>query len=297
MIGSDNPKVSVIITTYYRNETLERAIQGILEQTYQPIELIVVDDSGEAHAKQLVEKYDSIIYIPHDLNKGHIEAWHTGFNHATGKYIQLHDDDDWLAPKKIEKQAKLLSDHETGVVHCGIDYINRKERIPNNHLAGDVLKEALDQKVFLAQTTTMLISSTTLNSVFPLNDYGAADDVHLIIELAKRAQFDYVPEPLVYREIRQDSKGSTIDAWIARLKILAEYEELYNQVGKVFKHDQLSHIHYKVALKHRSNGVLTESLKSHLKSIYYSPKSEPKLVFSMVASLFISPKNKLSNFL
>lgn len=54
------PLVSIVVTTHYRNRMLREAIESALGQTYEPIELIVVDDSGERHAEAAIEAYDGL---------------------------------------------------------------------------------------------------------------------------------------------------------------------------------------------------------------------------------------------
>ena len=73
----ENPLVSVVIPTYKRSETLTRAIDSVLEQTYPSIEIIVVDDNGEGTEMQLetekaLENYiisGEIVYIKHEVNR------------------------------------------------------------------------------------------------------------------------------------------------------------------------------------------------------------------------------------
>ncbi|OYR41434.1 hypothetical protein DJ75_14110 [Halorubrum sp. Eb13] len=64
-----NPTISVIITTYYRNELLTEAIESILAQEYEPVELIVVDDSGVGHAEPVTERYDEVKGIAKEKTK------------------------------------------------------------------------------------------------------------------------------------------------------------------------------------------------------------------------------------
>lgn len=64
------PLISVVIATHYRNELLARAIESVLEQGYEPVELIVVDDSGEGHASPVIDRYDDVIGIIRDANGG-----------------------------------------------------------------------------------------------------------------------------------------------------------------------------------------------------------------------------------
>lgn len=56
--------ISVIIPTHYRNDLFPEVIEGVAEQEYEPIELIVVDDSGERHAEPVLSECDDIVDQP-----------------------------------------------------------------------------------------------------------------------------------------------------------------------------------------------------------------------------------------
>ena len=123
-----NPLVSVIIPTYARPENLCRAIESVLNQTYSPIEIIVVDDNGigtmyQLETEKVVSPYiesSQIRYIKHEINKNGSAARNTGFRASNGSFINYVDDDDTLAPRKIELQVRRLLElsEEFGACYC-----------------------------------------------------------------------------------------------------------------------------------------------------------------------------------
>ena len=113
IVFMDNqPLVSVIIPTYKRLGMLGRAIDSVLNQTYNNIEIIIVDDNNEdseyrKETERFMKKYDDNIeikYVKHKQNKNGAAARNTGINNANGVYIAFLDDDDEFSPKKIELQ-------------------------------------------------------------------------------------------------------------------------------------------------------------------------------------------------
>lgn len=131
---TNSPLVSVIIPTYARSQYICRAIDSVLHQTYQNIEIIVVDDNGENTKDQLITyqtlkpyiEKKQIRYITHKTNLNGSAARNTGIFNAKGEYICLLDDDDEFFPSKIEKQINVLSqldDNWAGV------YCNSMDRI------------------------------------------------------------------------------------------------------------------------------------------------------------------------
>ena len=124
-----NPLVSIIMPTYKGTDNICIAIDAALRQTYDNIEIIVVDDNGEGTENQietekLLQKYikdNKIRYIRHKKNINGSAARNTGMKVSSGKYISfLDDDDDVLMPEKIEKQVRLFEqlDDGFGLVYC-----------------------------------------------------------------------------------------------------------------------------------------------------------------------------------
>jgi glycosyltransferase involved in cell wall biosynthesis len=150
--------VSVVIPTYYRNDLLRQTLRSVLDQRYESIEVIVVDDSGEGHARPVADEFEGIEYIAKDENEGPQAARTTGIRASRGEFIQLLDDDDRLREEKIRKQVDLLnSDEEVGVVYCGFTWNDGTTVLPKKHVKGDVLRETLTFDTAPCITSTMLI--------------------------------------------------------------------------------------------------------------------------------------------
>lgn len=119
--------VSVVIPTYKGSDVITRAIDSVLKQTYQNIEVIVVDDnapdSPERSATEVkMQRYEgneSVVYLKHEVNKNGAAARNTGINYSHGEYIAFLDDDDWFLPEKINCQVEYLQQHpEFGACYC-----------------------------------------------------------------------------------------------------------------------------------------------------------------------------------
>jgi glycosyltransferase involved in cell wall biosynthesis len=255
MLQSNGKTASVIIPTYYRNEWLQDAIESALRQEYNSTEIIVVDDSGEAHAKSLVEEYGSVEYIPLDKNVGENQAREIGLSKATGRYIQFLDDDDLLREDKLGRQIQRFDD-STGVVYSGLQYLYSEEIIlPDPDVKGDVLEEALKFQLWPpCYTTSLLIDRSILDEIRPLRDHGAGD-TDFLIGLAKRTDFDSVNEPLVKKRVHRNNLGSSIQNVNHKKKILNKYGELYSRYPEC-RYRALEHTY-----KCEVNARLTNDLK------------------------------------
>lgn len=94
------PKISICIPTFNRVKLLPFAIDSVLQQTYQDLELIICDDGSCDGTPKLISQYtDSRIrYIRHSQNIGKSNNMRAGFEAARGEYFIKFDDDDRLTP-------------------------------------------------------------------------------------------------------------------------------------------------------------------------------------------------------
>ncbi|HIB8180971.1 TPA: glycosyltransferase family 2 protein [Elizabethkingia anophelis] len=120
------PLVSIIVPVYNAEDTLHIAIDSILAQTYQNVELVIVDDCSKDNTLNKLYKYKdgeinnnfSIKIISHETNKGVASARNTGLENASGEYIYYVDADDWIDDKTIEILIKEQQKNDSDIVGC-----------------------------------------------------------------------------------------------------------------------------------------------------------------------------------
>jgi len=134
------PKVSVIIPCYNHGQYLDEAVDSILNQTYQDVEIIVINDGSTDPLT--VEKFRTYqkpkTHVIHTENGGPSAARNTGIRAAHGVYILLLDADDYFDATFLEKAVAILNERqEIGGVACGVQYFGSdvKRHIPRG---GDV---------------------------------------------------------------------------------------------------------------------------------------------------------------
>lgn len=101
--------VSVIIPSYNGAKYLSRSVESVLRQSYNNLELIIVDDGSTDNTSDIVRKFDDerLIYIRHDKNRGLSQARNTGITRAKGDYIAYLDVDDEWHEDKLEKNVEF----------------------------------------------------------------------------------------------------------------------------------------------------------------------------------------------
>ena len=122
--------VSVVIPTFNRGHTLNRAIDSVLGQTLLPSEIIVVDDGSTDGTEELIStEYSSVSYIRSE-NRGVSAARNLGMKAAKSDWFAFLDSDDQWLPHKLEKQFECLScNRDFKLVHCDELWIRKGKRV------------------------------------------------------------------------------------------------------------------------------------------------------------------------
>lgn len=105
---NNQPILSILINNYNYGKFLRRAIDSALNQTYQKIEVIVVDDGSTDNSHEIIASYDSRITAVLKDNSGQPSAINAGFKVSQGDIIALLDSDDWFEPHKAEEIVKIF---------------------------------------------------------------------------------------------------------------------------------------------------------------------------------------------
>ena len=112
-LGSvDGPKISVIVPAFNAAEHITTALEALIAQTWNNIEVLVVDDLSSDATPDIVATFAArdprIRLIRADANRGSYVARNIGLLQASGEFVTTHDADDWSHPKKLEIQARHL---------------------------------------------------------------------------------------------------------------------------------------------------------------------------------------------
>src|SRR5215831_17269700 len=108
------PFVSIIINNYNYARFVGDAILSALDQSYERMEVIVVDDGSSDGSRSIIENYAKDIVVVWKTNEGQASAFNAGFAKSSGEIICLLDADDLFLPNKIEKIVRAYRDAAVG---------------------------------------------------------------------------------------------------------------------------------------------------------------------------------------
>jgi len=121
------PEISVILPFYNAENTLERAVESILNQVFSDFELLLVDncsDDKSTRIAQSLAKHEKRIHLLEEPKAGVANAMNCGLINALGKFIARMDADDISHPKRLRKQLLFLKENsEIGLVGTDVQYV------------------------------------------------------------------------------------------------------------------------------------------------------------------------------
>lgn len=234
----DNPLISVIIPTYKRPEIVERAVKSVLNQTYDNIELIVVNDHPGTDLSHIDKMDSQVELINHEENKGACKARNTGIEAAEGEYIGLLDDDDEYLEDKIQKQVNQFQQlpEEYGMVYSGVEevengeIVNKKIRAGRKFLSrkreGWVYQELLRGNMIPAPT--VLVKKECFDKVGMFDpEFESSQDLDMWLRISREYKIGKLDEALArYHLDGEDRISENSDKKIqGKQKILEKYGE------------------------------------------------------------------------
>jgi glycosyltransferase involved in cell wall biosynthesis len=238
----NNANVSVIIPTYNRADVIGRALHSVLHQTYQDLEVIIVDDGSTDDTEVVVRSFRDarVRYIRHENKQGAPVARNTGIKAAKAEFIAFQDsDDEWLCDK-LEKQIEAFSkaSPETGVVYTGFLRIENTQATyyPSgdvNRLSGSILKALLHGN-FITTQAALVRKDCFLKAGLFDEQLPRLQDWELFIRIAKYYKFICINEPLLLAFYSDDSITADSSKLAVALRlILNKHHDVFSKHKKI----------------------------------------------------------------
>ncbi len=213
------PLISVIIPTFNRRTKVLRAVNSVLGQTYDHIEVVVVDDgSTDGTIEHLMKNFENRIKClrgPHSGNPN--SARNRGIESAKGTYIAFLDSDDRYLPEKLEKQILYLQTHpQYDIAYCDMKVMDDKGQLlagswfqnKNRMQQGDIFKFNLflhdrENRGFELYLNWLLIPRSVFEEIGLLCEkFDYLEDWEFTLRLTSRYSFGCIKQSLVVAERR-----------------------------------------------------------------------------------------------
>jgi len=206
--------VSIIIPTYNRARSLEKAIDSVLAQSHKDFELIIVDDGSDDNTAELVENYaHDIVYLKQE-NRGPAAARNRGIERARYNLLAFLDSDDWFAADKLATQIKEMQQnplfhisHTNEIWYRNGQILNQKARHKKN--SGDIFEQSL-QLCAVGMSTVMLNRKIFERYGFFDEDFPCCEDYEFWLRVGAEEEFLLVEKPLTLKDGGRADQVSTI---------------------------------------------------------------------------------------
>jgi glycosyltransferase involved in cell wall biosynthesis len=267
--------VSVVIPTYERPKFLDGAITTALDQTYDDIEVIVVDDgSTQQYAQSITDTYsDRVKLVRHNNNMGLSASRNTGVKNSTGDYIAFLDDDDRWHQTKISRQmSSIKRKNKAGLATCLVaavtpegEFVHCEADAPS----GDCAEELLIDNT-IGTPSRVLVRRSAFNDVGGFDESLATkQDWDFYMRLCQDWTVAAVKDHLCYRTIH-DSMSSDIDSgYEDGRKVIEKNRALIDKSGKL--NEAIAGQYERSAMAYLRSGELLAARKYFRQSIEIEP--------------------------
>lgn len=202
-----DPRVSVVITTYNRPELLPDAVESARQQTYDDVEIVVVDDGSETPATEVLGETSDVTVVRHEENQGANAARNTGIRESNGEFIAFLDDDDSWHPEKLCRQVEAFSGEEVVVVYTGsrsVDddgaVVSRFKPTMRGNVATDLFEGAQ-----IGGFSLIMVRRSAIEDAGDLDErFPSWQDREWYVRLSLVGTFEYVDAPLVTHRSPED---------------------------------------------------------------------------------------------
>jgi glycosyltransferase involved in cell wall biosynthesis len=221
----NKPLASIIIPCYNYGHVLREAIESAFDQTYRPLEVIVVNDGSTDDTIDVASQYPVILH--NQENQGAARAYNRGIELSGGEYVVILSADDKLHPSFVEKTMHVLERYPqkafayTHVVLFGL--------VNGILLSREYDIEKLKMTNFITGTALIRKQAFQLGGLY--DPYIGFEDYDLWLSFAEKKQFGILlPEPLFYYRQQPVSRNTmTIFIYIKNLlKVWKKHRKLYS---------------------------------------------------------------------
>lgn len=228
------PTVSVVIPAYNAEPFVAMTVKSVLQQTYQDLEVIVVDDGSTDRTAAALEEFGDRIRVHRQANAGVAAARNAGVELSSGSWIAFLDADDLWLPNKLERQ---LASHRAPLVYTDRFNIGARGGLPlvqsgvTKMHDGDVFLPLLLEGNFITNSSVLIRREVFDATGGFAAGVSPAEDWDLWLRVAERHPVAFCPEPLVRYRFHPDG-ASRNHQQIGRMRTRVVARALMRERGR-----------------------------------------------------------------
>ncbi|MFC6864702.1 glycosyltransferase family 2 protein [Halomicroarcula sp. GCM10025817] len=293
-----SPLVSAVVPTYETDSdgTVARAVRSVAAQTYDPVELVVVDDCSPEPVADTVKDADAagladVTVVRHDENHGANAARNTGIEAADGEFVAFLDADDEWRPQKIERQVARYreTDESVRAVYTGIEQVGpagETTAVSTADREGDLRKRLLLGNV-VGSFSVLFVAADALGATGPLDErFPSWQDWEFYVRLSANTEFAAVAAPLVVRhnEGEQISRNYRAKAETSAPLLVEKYGPVAAEYGRLFHRRFRGHLAHELGYAALANGEYAAGRRHLLCAVALDP-FQPNVYPHLLAAL------------
>lgn len=231
------PKVSVIVPTYNRQNTLKQTIDSILAQSFQEFEIIVIDDGSTDNTKDLIATYtDKRIHYFYQENQGLPSSWNLGIKKSGAEYLAFLDSDDIWLKDKLQTQISFIENSPLHQMGCTTAYflhtINNKYKTIIPRTQNTTLRSILWKNI-LHIGTTLLCKRTVFDDIGEFDtNLRRGQDTDWLIRYRKKFQIGVIQHPLAVFNQHLSRSAEIMEQ--SHLFFLEKHKNILQEQGTLF---------------------------------------------------------------
>ena len=303
------PSVSVVIPAYNAELYIGAALESVLGQTHEPMEVIVIDDGSTDATADRVRAYGSRVHYMRQPNGGVGAARNRGVDASTGEYIAFLDADDIWQPQKLEVQLAVAARHPaSGLIACDGERLigtrievrsllaqwieERMRKNGTSELSGRFYREALENNP-ITSPSQMLVPRQVAREIGPMiNGRNDAEDWDYTLRILLRYPVTLHGDRLVLYRVHAESRSGKESerqfVWATwDLRLLERHEALCPPEDRDFlrrvRRNAVGHYAYAAYLHARRHDPRVA--RTFLWWLLRQAPTDPHVVASLVATL------------
>ena len=264
-------KVEVIIPCYNSSKYIQKTMESVLNQDYNPLEIITIDDGSTDGTREILESYLPKIRIlshPNNANLGQAASVNLGIRESKSDLIAFLDSDDIWYPNKIEEQVKIFQKYSgVGLVYTNGYLIDESDNILYKLFPEGFQEENISRKIllkcYIRTPSSVMVRRETLEQIGLFKPYlRNGQDHDMWIRVSEVAKFYYLPQFLIAYRKRPGQISSRRQLWEGGFTVLKDACQRY-PYGLNLRRKRLAVLYYRLGEYDWGHNAYLSGLKNY----------------------------------